>query len=288
MVVAVGCLGAGRVRSMTLRLIVNADDYGITTATNRGIERAHMHGVVTSTTVMANQNLAAEAAALRARCPDLGIGIHLTLTLGSPLAPVDTVRSLLDADDRLLDRHSLLQRLARGGVVADHVVAECVAQVRALRSMGIEPDHWDAHQHLHEYAGLGRPIIEAMLAEDVMRARNPTRARTARAQLGPRALMQARRRESMATLVRASFKTPDLLFEASPARWGDLIRRLPDGVIEAICHPAEPDHALPPSTIRSAERVAELRALCDGHLRDALAVRGVQLTTFHGALGSDR
>ena len=69
---------------MTLRLIVNADDYGITTATNRGIERAHMHGVVTSTTVMANQNLAAEAAALRARCPDLGVGIHLTLTLGSP------------------------------------------------------------------------------------------------------------------------------------------------------------------------------------------------------------
>ena len=60
------------------------------------------------------------------------------------------------------------------GSSQSEVVSECVAQVRALRAIGIEPDHWDVHQHLHEYPGLGGPITEAMLAERVLRARNPT------------------------------------------------------------------------------------------------------------------
>ena len=79
----------------------------------------------------------------------------------------------------------------------------------ALRAIGLEPDHWDVHQHLHEYPGLGGPITEAMLAESVLRARNPRRAACIRAQLRPRAIIQARRRAPMAELVRRSFTTPD-------------------------------------------------------------------------------
>ena len=100
-------------------------------------------------------------------------------------------------------------------------------------------------------------------------------------------VVEARRRAPMADLIRRNFTTPDLLFEAPPPRWGELIRRLPDGVIEAICHPAEPDDALPASTIGSAERVAELSALCHGGLRDRLAERGVQFATFQDAFGID-
>jgi len=273
---------------MTLRLIVNADDYGITAATNRGIERAHLVGVVTSTTVMANQSATAEGSDLRARCPELGIGIHLTLTLGTPLAPAGTVRSLLDPEGRLLERRLLLAKLRDGEVVESEVASECVAQVRALRAMGIEPDHWDVHQHLHEYAGLGEAIAAAMLAEKVLRARNPRRTRVTRIRLGPRGLLQARRRAPMADLVRRGFTTPDSLFEASPRRWGELMRHLPEGVIEAICHPAEPDDELPASTIDSAERVAELDALCEGTLRDQIAERGAQLTTFANAFAAGR
>lgn len=270
---------------MTLALIVNADDYGITPATNRGIERAHLAGVVTSTTVMANQTAAAEAAELQRCCPELGVGIHLTLTLGSPLAPRSAVRSLLDADGRLLNREPLLRRLRAGGVVPREIVTECVAQVRALRAVAIEPDHWDVHQHLHEYAGIGKPIAKAMLAENILRARNPKRARAHLYRLRPRAAIQARRRAPMADLVQRKFMTPDLLLDASPSRWEELIPHLPNGVIEAICHPAQPDDALPESTIASAERVAELRALCDPQLRDRLAERGVHLATFQDAFG---
>jgi chitin disaccharide deacetylase len=272
---------------MNLTLIVNADDYGMSRETNRGIERAHLAGIVTSTTVMANQAAVTDAVELRRCCPELGVGVHLTLTLGSPLSPTDTVRSLVDADGRLLRREALLSRLRSGDIVPSHVVTECVAQVRALRAVALEPDHWDVHQHLHEYPALGRPIAEAMLAEGVLRARNPRRARLQRDRRRPKALIQARRRAPMTDLIRRNFATPDLLFDASPARWGELIRHLPDGVIEAICHPAEPDDTFSDSTIDSAERVAELSALCDGRLRDRLAERAVQFATFHDALGSN-
>jgi predicted glycoside hydrolase/deacetylase ChbG (UPF0249 family) len=272
---------------MSLTLIINADDYGMTQSTNRGIERAHLAGIVTSTTVMANQPGAADAAGLRSRCPELGVGIHLTLTLGIPLAPAHAIRSLIDANGLLLERETLLGRLTHGDVVPGQIVTECVAQVRALRAVAVEPDHWDVHQHLHEYRGLGEPIAEAMRTERVLRARNPQRARMKRDRFRPRAVVEAQRRAPMADLIRRNFTTPDLLFEAPPPRWGELIRRLPDGVIEAICHPAEPDDALPASTIGSAERVAELSALCHGGLRDRLAERGVQFATFQDAFGID-
>jgi predicted glycoside hydrolase/deacetylase ChbG (UPF0249 family) len=269
-----------------IRLIVNADDYGLTQATNRGIERAHLVGVVTSTTVMANQVAASEAAELRTRCPELGIGIHLTLTLGNPLAPVDAVRSLVDGDGRLLARESLLARLRGGGVIPSHVVVECAAQVQALRGFDLTLDHWDVHQHLHEYSGLGEPITQAMLAESLLSARNPQRARVGRDRLRPRAIMQARRRAPMAGLIQRSFATPDLLLDAPPSRWGEVIRQLPNGVIEAICHPAVSDSTPIDSVIDPAQRAAELAALCDGALRQRFRERGAELATFRSALGA--
>jgi predicted glycoside hydrolase/deacetylase ChbG (UPF0249 family) len=271
-----------------LELIVNADDYGLTEATNRGIEQAHLDGVVTSTTVMANQIAAPDAAALRRRCPQLGVGIHLTLTLGTPLAPVDTVRSLLDADGRLLARESLLTRLRGGGVVPSQIVTECVAQVQALRAFDLTLDHWDVHQHLHEYPRLGGPITQAMLAENLLSARNPQRVRARRDRLRPREMMQARRRAPMADLIQRSFATPDLLLDAPPSRWGELIRHLPNGVIEAICHPAASDSTPIDSLLDPAQRAAELTALCDGALRQRFRERGVQLATFRSALGTPR
>jgi predicted glycoside hydrolase/deacetylase ChbG (UPF0249 family) len=267
-----------------IKLIVNADDYGFTKGANRGIERAHLDGVVTSTTVMANQIAAAESAELRKCCPDLGVGIHLTLTLGTPLAPVDAVRSLLDGDGQLLRRESLLTRLRRGRVDPSHIVTECVAQVRALRAFALDLDHWDVHQHLHEYPGLGLPIVQAMLAESLPRARNPQRARDASARLWPKAIVQARRRAPMAGLVQRNFATPDRLLEAPAHRWRELISRLPSGVTELICHPAASDGFPIDSTIDSGQRAAEVAALCDSDLRQRLRDRGVELGTFRSAL----
>lgn len=70
---------------MSMRVIVNADDFGLSPAINYGIIEAHRHGVVTSTTAMMNANAIEHAASLSADFPGLGIGLHFVLSFGVPL-----------------------------------------------------------------------------------------------------------------------------------------------------------------------------------------------------------
>jgi len=80
--------------------VVNADGFAGDTALTRGIVRAHREGIVTSTSVIGN---CADPNAVRAELaavPALGVGVHLTLTGGAPIARPSSVRSLLGPDDQ--------------------------------------------------------------------------------------------------------------------------------------------------------------------------------------------
>jgi len=79
---------------VTRRLIVNADDFGLTPGVSAGILDAHRHGIVTSTTVLVTADIDGEQLA-RARDSGIGMGIHVNLTLGKPLTPA---RSLVDGN----------------------------------------------------------------------------------------------------------------------------------------------------------------------------------------------
>jgi len=83
---------------MTRRLIVNADDFGLTPGVSAGILSAHHHGIVTSTTLLATAAIDPEQLAAL-RDSGLGVGIHVNLTLGRPLS---NGRSLVDADGRFV------------------------------------------------------------------------------------------------------------------------------------------------------------------------------------------
>src|SRR5579863_6643091 len=78
------------------RLIVNADDFGLTAGVNRGIVEAHAAGIVTSTTLMANSTAFDDAVQLARSSPTLSVGCHLVLIDGSPLLGRDKVPSLMD------------------------------------------------------------------------------------------------------------------------------------------------------------------------------------------------
>ena len=72
---------------MIKRLIVNADDFGITSEVSRAIVEAHQKGIVTSTTILANcdDKVLEEAVELSKQNPNLGIGAHLVLTMRAPI-----------------------------------------------------------------------------------------------------------------------------------------------------------------------------------------------------------
>ena len=270
------------------RLIVNADDYGLTPKVNRGIEAAHDRGVVSSTSVMANQMSSEEAADLRRRYPQLGVGLHLTLTLGKPVCGAARVPSLVDSSGRFLTRQALVERLHAGGVKAAEVSDECAAQLERLRVIGVEPDHWNGHQHIQEWGPIGPIIAQTMTRCGIGVTRNSRRLLIGFGPARPLAVGRDRRRKGVRGEIAALQLMPDGLLEQPPRDWGRIAASLPAGsVVEALCHPGETDDdevaALTPALV--AGRLRDLNELTDARLSDALAGHSIQLVTFADCFG---
>src|SRR3984957_7221211 len=83
------------------QLIFNADDFGMTRGVNDGIIRGHREGILTSTTLMANGLAFDDAVQKALENPKLGVGCHLVLVGGKPVAPPESVASLLDLQGNL-------------------------------------------------------------------------------------------------------------------------------------------------------------------------------------------
>ncbi len=112
---------------MTRRLIVNADDFGLTPGVSAGILAAHRHGIVTSTTVLVTADVD-RASLVAARDSALGIGLHVNLTLGRPLTPA---RSLVDSSGRFIRD---ARRAAARASVTD-VEREVAAQIEKFTTL---------------------------------------------------------------------------------------------------------------------------------------------------------
>src|SRR5262245_52162998 len=98
------------------RLIINADDFGFSASSNRGIIAGHKQGVVTSTTLMVGMPAAAEAASLARQHPKLGVGLHFNLTCGRPCRPAKDIPSLVDANGQFYPLGKFLRRLYLGQI----------------------------------------------------------------------------------------------------------------------------------------------------------------------------
>lgn len=127
-------------------LIVNSDDFGISEGVNRGILEAHHNGIVTSTTTMVNMPTA-EAAIQEAQhsAPELGIGLHFTLSFGAPLSPPASVPSLVTGAGRFVSTFADL--MAKLPIFqADDLERELTAQFeRFCQIAGQLPTHLDSH-----------------------------------------------------------------------------------------------------------------------------------------------
>ena len=119
------------------RLIINADDFGFTPDVNAGIVHAHRHGVLTSTTLMANGAAFDDAVRLSRETPSLDIGCHLVLVQGQSLA---SGRALPETPS------SLLGALANKRL---DIYAELRAQIERILAAGLQPTHLDSHKHTH-------------------------------------------------------------------------------------------------------------------------------------------
>lgn len=130
-----------------MQLIVNADDFGLTTGVNQAIIACHQAGSVSSATLIVNMQASEDAAALAKSNPDLGVGLHFNLTLGSPVSQVQGLP--LDDRGQFRPRSACAKAIISGRVSREAIAAEFSAQLARFRSFGIPMSHVDSHQHIH-------------------------------------------------------------------------------------------------------------------------------------------
>jgi len=241
------------------RLIVNADDFGLTGGVSRGILTAHRRGLVTSTTMLVNgaidRELLAEACDV-----GLGLGLHVNFTLGKPLTGG---RSLVGDDGRFVRD----PRRAAAQADARDAAREVDAQIdKFLSLVKRAPTHLDSHHHVATHS----PVREAFFGA-ASRLGLPVRAESDAARAGARG---------------AGLRTPDHFFGGSgPDPYWSLgrtlehLRRLPAGVSEFMTHPGFFDADLAYSRY-GRQRETELAGLGGPDARAAARALGIALCTF--------
>ncbi len=160
---------------MPPRLIINADDFGLTRGVNRAIEELHRAKVLTSATLMATGPAFDDAVAIAHANPTLGVGCHIVLTDGVPVLPPERIPTLVGPDGKTF-RPSLvdfLQALLRGKIREAEIHAEALAQIRKLQRAGITPTHIDTHKHTHLFSRVCRPLLNAAGQSSIHAIRQP-------------------------------------------------------------------------------------------------------------------
>jgi hopanoid biosynthesis associated protein HpnK len=157
------------------RLIVNADDFGLTPGVNRAIVELHQAGVLTSATLMAKAGATSEAIAMARATPTLGVGCHVVLVDGDPVLPPAEVASLIDQKTGRfpVSLAVFLTRLFTGRIRSAEIEAEAAAQIARLQDAGLRLTHIDTHKHTHMFPPVLRPVLRAARAAGIGAVRNP-------------------------------------------------------------------------------------------------------------------
>jgi predicted glycoside hydrolase/deacetylase ChbG (UPF0249 family) len=269
-------------------LIINADDYGLTRGVSQGIRSAHSLGALSSTTAMTNIRGAARGLETAMRdTPSLPIGVHLNLTLGVPVAPVEEIPTLVDGEGCFFSRAAFLARLDR--IDPEQAGLEFRAQIEVLRRLGIQPDHLDSH-HFASY--LTPELLRQMLqlaGEYHLAVRPPVGCDSPMTGLFPdlpepcRAFLQ---NDARMMIHRAAIPTADRLYLTFYDRTATLknlqwiLSDIPEGTSEIMCHPGLADDELRKVSDYAEERGYELALLMESDLRALLAQWGIQLVTY--------
>jgi predicted glycoside hydrolase/deacetylase ChbG (UPF0249 family) len=284
-------------------LIVNADDLGWTEGVNHGITEAHCHGLVTSTSLLANGRAFDSAVAVSRNYPELGIGVHLNLSDGPPTAETSRIRSLLNKGGQLEGGpESLLLRMASRKLSTEEVEIEWEAQITKIKTAGIWPTHLDGHKHVHMLPGLFEVALRLARKHSVGAIRIALEASTLRSVLSAgeeqsariqfKQGMQARglkllARDAREQAERAGIAAAD--YFCGIAQTGVMTREgverlldaLPDGTTEFMCHPGYFDEELRKSATRLQEsRQQELAILTDTSIRKLVATKGIRLINY--------
>lgn len=271
-------------RSNRIRLIVNADDFGRNSSTNRAVERAHREGILTSASLMVNERGAETAAEIAKRNPRLAVGLHVVLVCGRSALKPSEIIGVVD------QRFEFDRSAVRAGLkyffnppMRKHLQHEIDAQLREFRTLGLDLDHVNGHLnfHLHptvfdifrrHYYDWGITAMRLTRDPFMMNCRlawGRYLYRASHAFIFNRLCARAE-----GSLIRRGIRHTDAVFgmlqndRITESYLLKLLDNLWPGDFELYCHPDEEAHA------------HETAALCSPRVREKIQERGIELITY--------
>ncbi len=278
---------------MLTRLIINADDLGLTPGINRAIAELHRAGALSSATLMANGPAFDDAVTTARAHPRLGVGCHVVLTDGAPLSPPETIRSLLGpstgGEARFRPSLAAFARAALlGQLREEEIEREAEMQITRLLHVGVQPTHVDTHKHTHLFPVVLRAVLRAAERLGVPAIRNPFEPRWTM-DLGRGGVLRRLQMRvlggfeqsfhAQAPLRNGTMRTTEGTVGVSAtgsldaAALSAILAALPGGTWELVCHPGyhDPDLDRVRTRLRAEREVehAALLALIPSAMRSA-------------------
>ena len=260
---------------MVKTVIINADDYGLTSAVSKGIREAFLNGILTSTTAMATGlTLEADMPLLFKECPAIGVGAHLTLTTLKPVLNPKQIPSLVN-------EHGHFNQLGDLIALADQIneeelYAEWKAQIDKLLTLGLELDHLDSHHS----AGIISPKTISVMIRLAGEYGLPVRK--------PQSSHQNKAMDAFAISELDKHGIPYLKYfngdfsdnKGSLESLTTILTELKTGSTEIMSHPGYVDADLENISSMVAPRITELNSLCSAEAKQLVIDQHLQLATF--------
>ena len=278
-------------------LIINADDFGWSEEVNAGIIETHRQGVVTSTTLMTTMPGAEDAITRLRGCPELGVGIHLTLTAGVAVSGDESVREALGPGGRFASSTlRLLGRARTSGRWRRAAEAELSAQVQWALEHGVKPDHLDSHKHFHVVKPFPEMVVRVAKRFGIRLVRNTCERKRVRlghvgaaARVRRRLLLHWGKRAAQ-VFEEASLVQPETLFGVEDTGRPSLERArvflggCSADRVEWMVHPGNREEKAAWATRLGDSREEEKKMLISTGVRDMIAGLGFQLVRYEELL----
>ncbi len=267
------------------RVIISADDFGLSEAVNEAVEAAHRDGILTSASLMMAAPATADAVRRARRLPDLAVGLHLVLVDGPAVLPRAAIPDLVDTAGRFgadQARRGFAYGFRPG--LRRQLAAEIAAQFAAFAATGLVLDHANAHKHMHLHPGVARMMIEAGRRFDLRALRVPAEPPAVLAASGTRPGIGDRALYLWSGVLRRMARRAGLMVNdhafgiawsghMTAARLRRLAPNLPEGLSEIYFHPASWRDPGLVALMPDYEHEAEFQALQDPELAAALPAR---------------
>ena len=216
------------------RVIINADDFGLSVANNVGIIKGHCYGVISSASLMVGGDAATEAIDLGRQHSALAIGLHITLNDTKPVLPPHLVSMLVEPNGQFPSDHLLLRTALWSSTGRRQIRAEIAAQFRSFQATGFVCDHVNSHRHIH---------LNLLLAQMICSEAARHRVRAMRIPWDPPADPARSLRVALLRKLLAAYgmHAPDRSIgrQWSGHQLANYLRMLPTGITELYFHPVD-------------------------------------------------